>query len=380
MEVNIDEVLEICQEFLNVPSVVGGEKPLLNYLKKKAQKLGYNVDLNENFLHIKPNNNSSPKIIFSVHIDRQGFMLNNGRVEYASHYLKKEQGIPSQKEKIEPEEKKIYKKLEELEEVEVSLEKNSIRFNSEKLGIKNLKFERKYNADFLEKMASRYTGEEIISYNGDGKRKDKFKILRYDLEPENGEIYFELDKKLGKKDNIFMLNPELKNRDNKFWGQIDNAISVAGIFYLMENKSMNQEVIFTIREEIGQSYKSILDFYEKKENGGETLIVLDTSPYHSFKDKEDGFLVLRHGDERSGFDEDLIREIRKILDNGGVPYNFKPSHMGKTELGKVSKETGGKINGATIQLPSLNYHTSYETSTFESLKNYIKVIAHLASK
>jgi len=107
---------------------------------------------------------------------------------------------------------------------------------------------------------------------------------------------------------------------------------------------------------------------------------MDTSPFSDFKGKEDGFLVLRYGDENGLFDKKLVDDIKDFLDSEDVSYVFKPSHLGMTELGRIIENTNGKINGCTIQLPSLNYHTAFETSTIQSLENYTKVILKLCKK
>ncbi len=185
-----------------------------------------------------------------------------------------------------------------------------------------------------------------------------------------------------------MLSSEVYYDKKVISGQIDNVISAAVLFYLMEKKEFTQEALFTTKEEIGESWKSIKDFYEEQifkkketgvvENSKElTLVVLDTSPYLSLDEKERGFLTLRNADERAEFDEKIGKKIKKNLNRKKIPYHLKSSDIGKTELGTVIKETKGKINGSTIQLPSTNYHTTYETCTKESLKNYYRVIKSL---
>jgi hypothetical protein len=169
---------------------------------------------------------------------------------------------------------------------------------NEYLLIKNLKNSNKNlklsinSIQLFEKIALIYSKENIYSYQLNGEIINKYKIERYDIDIENKEIIFQLNKKI---------NP-------------------------------------------------------KKENNLK-LIVLDTSPYLNFKNKEKGFLTLRKGDERGGFDIKLFELIKKISKENNIPTEIKPSSLGNTEFGKVTLMTNNKINSITIQLPTMNYHT-----------------------
>ena len=153
---------------------------------------------------------------------------------------------------------------------------------------------------------------------------------------------------------------------------------------LLQHKLISGTIIFTTLEEVGQSYKQVVEFcsnpeYEKYYSN-KKLLILDTSPYDTFIGKNEGFLTLRYGDENGGFDTQLVEEMKSIVENNNIAYDFKPSFMGKTELGHVSTHTNGKINGATLQLPTLNYHTSHENCTLLSLENYAKILVKLCEK
>jgi len=342
MKNNINKILSLVEEFLKVPSIIGFESLFLKYLNDKISKFegDYSLNLNEEYLIIKPKKNYNKytsfgkreKIIFSAHVDRHGFILNeDDEIEYLAYYLKKKNG---------------------------------------------LKFKRDIY-DFYLSCGQRHTHDFIYSFDKNlGNINDKYFIERFNLDWKNKLVTFEVDKKINSnKDKLFMLNPELKLKDKYFFGQIDNVISVAVLVYLLEKNKIQNEIIFTTKEEIGFSYKNVLKYLNKiKVENSIKIITLDTSPYENFKDKKNGFLVLREGDENGSFDLDLINDLKKKLEYLGIPFYFKSSNNGMTELGRISSESKGVFNGATLQLPTLNYHTTYETATIESLENYLKII------
>jgi len=390
MNFDLDRIFEIVDDFLSVPSIVGFEKPFLLYMKKKAEDMGYKTNLgkNYNYLNIKSKNQNKSNILFSAHIDRQGLVLTDeGEVEYATNYVKRKRNLSFRRQ----EQKEIENKLKDLlndklkndTDIQVFLDDYFLRFKSESFG--SLNFFRQDGPVDSEKIALRYVGESVIAYKmGDLEVRrnggDEYKIIRYDLDWKKHKIMFDFDRKIEKEDEVFMFKSNIKKFENKFSAQIDNVISAAVLFYLMEKKDFDADILFTCGEEMGESYKSIIDYYADFDLyiAGFKLVVLDTSPYPDFIGKENGFLVLRHGDERSGFNENLVGDMKSYLDKENIAYDFKPSFLGRTELGKVAIESQGRLNGATLQLPTLNYHTTYETSTIKSLENYVKVIDYIS--
>ena len=51
--------------------------------------------------------------------------------------------------------------------------------------------------------------------------------------------------------------------------------------------------------------------------------------------------------------------------------------LGSTELGKLIAETGGRWSGATIQIPTVLYHTSNETTSRACIRNYYDLLANV---
>lgn len=371
----ISRIINIIDEFLEIPATIGYEIPFLDYLNKKISKLGYKTTLNPDYLHIK-SKKSKAKYIFSVHIDRHGLIKNKeNELEYAAFYWKKKKQLQFKREEVEQLEEEFIENLN-LSQIEfkANLVGDLLRFTNHE-GL-DLKFTRQGTTDFFEKVALRHVKEDISSYNPiTGKIINTLTTKRYNLDIKNKLITYDIDLKLKPEDMVFMLHSRIEQNQNLISAQLDNVISAAVLYYILETTQFNQEIIFTTKEEIGQSYLGVIEYLKNKKDL--KLIVLDTSPYSDFKGKKDGFLTLRYGDENGGFNSELVENIKKTLEKEEISYDFKPDYMGRTELGRISTETKGKINGTTLQIPTLNYHTTYETTTIESLENYLKIIKKL---
>jgi putative aminopeptidase FrvX len=51
--------------------------------------------------------------------------------------------------------------------------------------------------------------------------------------------------------------------------------------------------------------------------------------------------------------------------------------LGTTELGRIISATKGKIQGATLQIPTIGYHTVNETASKKSVDSVIKILTEL---
>ena len=86
-----------------------------------------------------------------------------------------------------------------------------------------------------------------------------------------------------------------------------------------------------------------------------------------------------------------MRKIREKCDDAGISYIFKDEliaadnekriaegiearSLGQTELGRVAAASGGRINGATVQIPTTGYHTRQETATLESVSAFLNLL------
>jgi putative aminopeptidase FrvX len=369
-------IIKRTNKFLKIPSSVTYEKPFLDFLEKKAKQYGYETILEERYLVIKPKNLIT-KYLFSAHIDRHSLIKNeNNELEYLAFYLKKKRGDIFMHEKNEVLEEEFISKLSKMYvDAEISLQEDFVLVKQKNKP--NLKFQRSGRKTFFESVGLRHTKESISSYNPNtGEILQSYTTLRNSVSVDEKKVIYDTNMPLKEEDKIFMFNSKAEEIGNLVSGQLDNVISAACIFELIETQTLQQEVIFTTEEEIGTSWECIKD-YSEKHNSKLKLVVLDTSPYTTLENYPLGYLTLREGDERAEFDLELVSSIKKIVDEENIPTHYKPSFIGNTELGKVVLETKGKINGVTLQLPTTNYHTTYETCTKESLENYMKIISKL---
>ncbi len=377
---SVHKIIEIAREMLNVPSVVSFEKPFINYIENYALKLGYNVKKNDKYIVVGKNlgHRKENRVLFSSHIDRHGMVRNEeGQIEYCAYWLKRNRGIEFKRDELNENEENFKKYFKQITGKEIFFDSSFARFamNDKNLDVK---FFLQDGTESLEKLALRYVREKVTSYNlTSGEKEHQYILGRYSLFPENHKVTYDIELKTTDKNNVFMINEEIIIKNEIFYGQIDNAISAATLFYLMENTNFKSEIIFTTLEEVGESHSCISHYLRNSNNKKYKLVVIDTSPYFNFDGKENGFLTLRHGDERGGFDKLMVEDIKSIMIKEEIPYDFKPSFLGRTELGKTALETNGKINGVTLQIPTMNYHTSYETSTLKSLENYAKIIDYI---
>lgn len=368
---SITRIIKETENLLKIPSPIGFENHFLKSLELISKKEGYNTILKKNYLVVKPTKKTNK--IFSIHIDRHGLIVNDKKVEYLANYWKNKLKIPYKIDKEIPMHNKIIKLLSQsLKNFKISEDSEKI-YIEEKNGIA-LRYIKEGGKDFFEKIAMRHTGEELIGYDKNMKKVSNYTSIRYDISVKDKLVTFDLNKKINSNVKHLTFNQKLKKDRNKIYGQIDNVISCAIIINLIKRKQLNQEVIFTTQEEIGKSWIPVVDYMKNNSN---KLIVLDTSPYENFESKIEGFLVLREGDENGKFEPVLCQEIQKFCKKNKIPTHLKSSLIGMTELGRVSFETQGRINGTTLQLPTINYHTSYETCMVKSLENYMKVISLL---
>lgn len=376
----LNKILNICDEFLQVPSVISYEKPFIDYLHKKIKALGFKTVKKKNFLAVETKSDS--RKLFCAHIDRHGCVQDKkGRIQFASFYLKKKNQILSPRCERAKSELKFSRVLnEKLKGMDVFLGKENLKFKYED---NEFNFERKGSRNFYEKAGQNYTKCDFASYNAKtGEIIDKYKALRFDVEWKQSRVWFDMDKKYSKAEKPFMLHSRIEVIKDKFFAQIDNVISVAVLYYLLEKlgpKGFQGNVLFTTKEEIGLSYESYLDYQKLRSEKRFELVVLDTSPYDKFP-LEESFLVLRKGDERKMFNLELTREVKRIVKKNQVKFRFKNHNIGRTELGAIIQHSRKKIVGTTLQLPTTNYHTGYETSRLKDLENFTKVVEELCAK
>jgi len=163
-------------------------------------------------------------------------------------------------------------------------------------------------------------------------------------------------------------------------GQIDNTISVA---LAMEHLAhgFDGTVLFTLGEEAGRSWEGLASWFDGEMSD---LIVLDTSPFDSPDPAEDGVVVLRHADSGATFHPDTTRRL--AIAAAAIPIVWKDEYLadagrplGRSELGRLVTETGGRVTGSTLQVPTADYHTNHEATTLSAIQAAADVLMAMSA-
>jgi len=336
---------DILKQLIRVPSVVGAEHPFFMTIKRELEELNLNVEYYDGVLVAKGNNPESGYI--SAHADRHGLICTgHNEFQYAAFIAKNQ----------------------------ADLKGNS---NSEKL-LKN------FEMRFVDEKVQAYEPWSG-SYLGIGTIKDAFLCER------RNNIIFKVDGF----DHLFPGTPiafmdKLEiTEDGMVSAQLDNVISVAMIIY-MYHLGYQGTAFFTASEEAGKSWRFLLEYFRRFNINTNELLVLDTSPYNSIEDVNHLDVVLRNRDENGYFRSPLKSKIKKIAIENNINYHYKDAYLknmmandvvksslGVTELGRIIYATKGKIQGTTLQIPTIGYHTSKETTNMKSVDVMVKILSEL---
>lgn len=326
-------------EYLTIPAVVGHERPFIDYLLQDFKGLGLKVKHIDGGIAVFGDNPESN--IVTAHIDRHGLIsLGDGKYAYAAQRIKKEK----------------YR--------EDSLSTSNMLHAISKC------FDNEFVFAYCSNTGEKLGGGVIIDCEDAFKEGDQaiFHIRGMeDMEPETPIAYAR---------GSVSTASEVK-------GQIDNVISLGVIYTLFQNGFQGTALLCT-EEEIGKSWIHLAKWLDKNSPYEQNLFVLDTSPYRENTPVESGWIVLRNRDKSAVFNKDLVEQIKQRCNKLSIPYQIKDeyfislglktSDLGSTELGRLAMETNGNLNGATIQIPTTEYHTSYETTSRSCIESYYALL------
>lgn len=317
----IEDFIEECREFINIPSVSYFEKPFMDFILKKIPRNNYRIEANQNFIACIPKK-KKPKLSFSVHIDRLGIVYNGVNFVYSNYY-----GYRIKKKEYSP----------------------SVIFGK------------------------RFVGKDVIAYDLKGEIIGEGIVKNCKIKEEVNDLVFDIDgidlDKLNAPTPI-AYKSNLLVTENEIIGQIDNVINVVLAYFLLKNKA-NCSVFFTTKEETGDSWPFILNILKKHKI--KDIVILDTTKLDN-KDYNSNDLVFRISDDLTEYNRDLIDNFIKLAEKKNIDFYIKTKKpdgakiKNITELGHIVKESDGEYSGATIQLPVINYHTQNETVKKKSLE------------
>jgi len=336
---------DILKQLIRVPSVVGAEHPFFMVLKRELEEIDIKVEYYDGVLVAK--GKEPTKGYLSAHADRHGLICTgHNEFQYAAFIAKNQADLLG----------------------------NS---NSERL-LKN--FEMRFvnqKVQAYQPWSGLYLGLGVIedAYLCPRRNNIIFKIEDFDHLMPGTPIAF-MDK--------LIINNDMVS------AQVDNVISVAMIIYLY-HLGYQGTAFFTAAEEAGRSWRFLLEYFRRFDISTDELLVLDTSPYKTAEEISALDIVLRNRDQNGAFRSPLKNKIKSIAIKNKIKYHFKDAYLknimkqegtksgsiGVTELGRIIKASRGEIQGTTLQIPTIRYHTMEETASLKSVESIMFILKKL---
>ncbi|WP_019961275.1 zinc-binding metallopeptidase family protein [Woodsholea maritima] len=337
-------ILAKTNEYLDFPSVVGHESPFLDHLARDFASLGVKVNRSQNICHIDLGGKGP---LFMAHVDRHGAVsADDGAMIYAAYAVKNEK----YGETVTP------------------------------------------SPEFAEMVSQRYLGEEMFAYD----RKTGGRIAYGDVAgaevDAQGRLVMTIDGLPPLQPNTPMaFARHLRRVDGAYiTGQLDNPISAA-VLRIMAEHGLKGQIVFTAEEEIGRSAEHFIHWADQHLSETPNIIVLDTTPFDDAAGALAGAVVLRRRDATSSFQEQAVIRLEKAAQQVPAPIIFKdafieaenkararrdlpPKSLGMTELGRIIAQSKGRYSGATLQIPTFNYHTNQESTTPKALVAFARTL------
>lgn len=335
----LDIVLNKTKDYLATPSVVGYEQVFIKKLKADFGALNLSVTAYDGLLCIEGKEPLSATL--SAHIDRHGLVANGkGELEYAAYRVKENKYAIS----------------------------------------------REIKKTMWQKIQDRFEGEEVYAYHPiSGNKLISGRITSSYLCPVRENFVFNVEKLENLEANTpVSFSEKCPLGKEQITGQLDNVLSVAVCYALYKN-GFQGRLLLTTEEEIGKSWQHILNYYKQTTQGSQKLLVLDTSPFSKEDEIDFTSVVLRNKDSNGDFNSLFTQNIKQKCKYLNIPYIVKDEflskksskNLGSTELGRLIAESKGQLNGTTIQIPTLGYHSNHEKSSFKAIANFYNLLNHI---
>jgi putative aminopeptidase FrvX len=336
---------DILKQLIRVPSVVGAEHPFFLSVKRELEEIGVSVEYYDGVLVAKGDNPTSGYI--SAHADRHGLIsTGHSEFQYAAYVAKNQSEL-------------------------------SGKSNSEKI---------------LKNFYERFVDQQVHAYDPcSGSYLGIGDITSAKLcERRNNIIFSVAGLEYLYPGTPIAFSDKLTIENDLISAQLDNIISVVVIIYLY-HLGYQGTAFFTSSEEAGKSWRFLLEWFKRVDISTNQLLVLDTSPYETLEDMINLDVVLRNKDANASFKSPLKQKIKKVCIEQKIKYHFKDAYLknineqsgikkysiGTTELGRIIKATKGSIQGTTLQIPTIGYHTVKETTHIKSIDAIILILKEL---
>ncbi len=338
---DIETIIAKTMDYLSVPSVVGYEKNFMRYLQKDFEKIGM-IAIHHNGL-LEVHGSKPDSGIICAHIDRHGLIsLGKGEYAYAAQYIK---------------------------EIKYGETNRASRKELESLG-------------------KRFAGETVLAYDQNTGEKLGEGVIEvcHPLMLMGEALFYIQGMKTVRHDTPIAYARTTREQDGYLKGQIYNAISL-GVIYALYKKGFQGTTLFSCEEEIGKSWIHLAAWLKKTRTENKTLLVIDTSPFTDAKPIDDGIVVFRNRDMSAKFNPALVTALKTRCSVMEIPFQVKDEtliakgkkihQLGSTELGRLIQNTRKRWSGATIQIPTMMYHTSNETTSRQAIHNYFHFLKNI---
>lgn len=341
-------VLAKTNEYLDCPAVVCHETAFLDHLARDFASLGHKVERAPNLCVIDLGDHDAQAPVFIAHADRHGAVLDqDGIALYAARAVKN------------------YKLSDQEQDL----------------------------TGYVATLSERYAGEAVYAYDrNSGGRLAYGQITGAQLDDHNRLTLSLTDlPALPPGTPIALARALSDDKPGVVSGQLDNPVSLAALRIAAEF-GLKGRIIITAEAETGRSAEHFLTWAQA---GGQAptqnLIGCDTSPFEDGAAALAGAVILRRRDAYASFNTQAISSLEAAAGRAGAPMIFKDSFiarendararrdqtlksMGATELGRITADSQGAYTGATLQIPTRNYHTNEETTSVKALTAYVRTL------
>jgi putative aminopeptidase FrvX len=345
------EFIDLLKAMIRQPSVVGAEHSFFRVLQRELEERGADVTWYEGLLVAHGNNPNSA--MFSAHIDRHGLICTGpSEFQYAAF---------------------------------IAANRTDLLNNS-------------VSEELMTKVTERFQSEQVFAYEPwSGAYRGKGVIKNAYVCEFRNNLIFEVEGL----DGVVAGTPiafadKLRLPDDRIEGQLDNVLTAAVLVHLF-SLGFQGTAFFTAQEEAGKSWRYLLEWFRRFGGSTNRLFVVDTSPFPSIDAANNQLLVLREKDANAPFNKDATRHIEDLCRKHNISYLYKdryveennarllaagekPRSLGSTEMGRIIAASNGLVDGTTIQIPIIGYHTMGESASGASVNAFIRLLTLLADE
>lgn len=341
--------IDILKNLVRQPSVVGSEHSFFRALQRELEERGAKVAWYEGVLVAQ---GSDPKsAMFSAHIDRHGLICTGpNEFQYAAF---------------------------------IAANRTDLLGTS-------------VSESMMDKVTDRYFGLPVYAYEPwSGAYLGAGTISHAFVCKHRHNLIFELEglehvlagTPVAFKDKLSIVNGRLE-------AQLDNCLTAAALVHLFE-EGFQGTAFFTAEEEAGKSWRYLLEWYLRFGQPHNQLFVLDTSPFPNVEVANKQQVVLRKKDVNASFNPKQTAALEQLCLEQDISFIYKdsyvealneellergekPQSIGSTELGRIIVSSGGYVDGTTIQVPTIGYHTMQESAARDSVEAFLRLLQAIA--